>query len=171
MGRHYFGDITGKFWFAIQSSDDVERICDITDTPIYEYHVCGCEVEDHTHLSFCKHCYNTYKEHLTAALEEDAIEDDHEPLYTETSMIRYTLTKEEHLSQITNFIETVKDTPLFSKFTLSIDTKDNYYEYTLERHTTELSTAELITLARFCLASQIAKCFKEQDTCCFDAET
>ena len=22
MGRHYFGDINGKFWFAVQSSDD-----------------------------------------------------------------------------------------------------------------------------------------------------
>ena len=24
MGRHYDGDIEGKFWFAVQSSDDGE---------------------------------------------------------------------------------------------------------------------------------------------------
>lgn len=35
MGRYYNGDIDGKFWFAVQSSDAADRFGVIGDTPNY----------------------------------------------------------------------------------------------------------------------------------------
>ena len=35
MGRYYNGDINGKFWFAIQSSDDAEQFGAIPHEPGY----------------------------------------------------------------------------------------------------------------------------------------
>ena len=35
MGRYYSGDIDGKFWFAVQSSDAADRFGVIGDTPNY----------------------------------------------------------------------------------------------------------------------------------------
>jgi hypothetical protein len=35
MGRHYNGDIEGKFWFAVQSSNAADRFGVTGDTPDY----------------------------------------------------------------------------------------------------------------------------------------
>ena len=45
MGRYYSGDINGKFWFAVQSSNAADRFGSIGYTPPYlEYYY----DEDHT---------------------------------------------------------------------------------------------------------------------------
>ena len=33
MGRFYWGDIKGKFWFGVQDSDDVENLVNIQPPP------------------------------------------------------------------------------------------------------------------------------------------
>ena len=44
MGRYYWGDIEGKFWFAVQSSDDASnfgvdgKYYEKTGTIDYEFH-------------------------------------------------------------------------------------------------------------------------------------
>lgn len=39
MGRYYSGDIEGKFWFGVQSSNDADHFGVIGQTPNYlEYH-------------------------------------------------------------------------------------------------------------------------------------
>jgi len=35
MGRYYYGDIEGKFWFAVQSSNSADRFGVIGETPSY----------------------------------------------------------------------------------------------------------------------------------------
>ena len=49
MGRYYSGDIEGKFWFAVQSSDCADRFGSTGTTPSYlEYYF------DNDHLSDVK---------------------------------------------------------------------------------------------------------------------
>ena len=38
MGRYYSGDINGKFWFGVQSSDAADRFGRIGGTPSYLYY-------------------------------------------------------------------------------------------------------------------------------------
>jgi hypothetical protein len=46
MGRYYYGDIEGKFWFAVQSSDSADRFGVIGATPSYlEYWFSDSDLE------------------------------------------------------------------------------------------------------------------------------
>lgn len=51
MGRYYSGDIEGKFWFAVQSSDAASRFGGVESEPAYidyyfdEEHLEGVEAE------------------------------------------------------------------------------------------------------------------------------
>ena len=72
MGRYYNGDIEGKFWFGVQSSNDADYF--------------GCEGESH-HISYyyheghldkvkegikdCKNCLGEYKKHLDNFFKTD----------------------------------------------------------------------------------------------------
>ena len=66
MGREYFGDISGKFGVAIQSSSDIENLINIEYLNEYEWYGCHCFIEC-TELSelnkkkFCDSCYDTEK--------------------------------------------------------------------------------------------------------------
>ena len=55
MGRYYWGDIEGKFWFGVQSSNDVENLLNITSQPgSLIWHGCGCVVDfDQKNDEFC----------------------------------------------------------------------------------------------------------------------
>lgn len=55
MGRYYQGDISGKFWFAVQPSNDVENLCNIKGTIDFNWIECGCIVENFND-TFCKNC-------------------------------------------------------------------------------------------------------------------
>ena len=56
MGRYYWGDIEGKFWFGVQSSSDVENLINITAQPgNMIWHGCGCVVDfDQKYNEYCK---------------------------------------------------------------------------------------------------------------------
>lgn len=43
MGRHYFGQISGKFWFGFQNSDDASCF-GVDYTPVRNFYVCSCEL-------------------------------------------------------------------------------------------------------------------------------
>ena len=47
MGRYYYGDIEGKFWFAVQSSDAADRFGVIGEEPHYlEYDFTEDDLEE-----------------------------------------------------------------------------------------------------------------------------
>jgi hypothetical protein len=54
MGRYYYGNISGKFWFGIQSSLDPQNL-GCTYTNLYEYQICGCICDD-KNISYCMSC-------------------------------------------------------------------------------------------------------------------
>ena len=66
MGRYYWGDIEGKFWFGVQSSSDVENLINITAQPgSLIWHGCGCVVDfDQKNDTYCKDCYESKEDFL-----------------------------------------------------------------------------------------------------------
>ena len=100
MGRYYYGQISGKFWFGIQNSDDATNF-GVDYKNIYYFYACNCQIYDgvdedvdedddedvdenlgtdivrvHDKI-YCKDCYSSYEEHLQAIIEEGIeIEDD-----------------------------------------------------------------------------------------------
>ena len=46
MGREYFGDIYGKFCFAIQNSADIQNLITIEYEKDYLWHGCNCYLDE-----------------------------------------------------------------------------------------------------------------------------
>ena len=78
MGRFYYGDICGKFWFACQPSDDATDLGGDMEL-MYRFYVCGCEynfieklddAQEVYNEDYCSSCFSSYKEHLEAVLDE-----------------------------------------------------------------------------------------------------
>jgi hypothetical protein len=79
MGRYYSGSISGKFWFAIQDSDDASNF-GVEHKYLYYYHVCGCEYQESNPNLYCTSCYPSYEEHMKDIIEND-IEDHHNQMW------------------------------------------------------------------------------------------
>ena len=74
MGRFYYGDIKGKFWFGVQESEDASHF-GVEAEENYCYLVCGCCYEEGD--SYCKACYSSKEEHYEATKEDcDGVEQD-----------------------------------------------------------------------------------------------
>ena len=90
MGRYYWGDIEGKFWFAVQSSDDISNLvstpyrepfywegctCQINKADdIWEY--CNDDCEQDCHHIFCHDCFTDKKEHIELINDECGYDSD-----------------------------------------------------------------------------------------------
>lgn len=103
MGRFYTGDISGKFWFGVQASDDADHF-GVEGEVICRWYGCGCEVECFHNDSYCEDCYNSLEEHIEDAKEsfeensdcsesdedtEDEDEDEEENLSSATTNLYY----------------------------------------------------------------------------------
>jgi len=66
MGRYYSGDIDGKFWFAVQSSDDADFFGVVGETPDYlNYYFDEDNLEDvKIGIEKCKSELGEYKEKI-----------------------------------------------------------------------------------------------------------
>jgi len=73
MGRYYNGDIDGKFWFAVQSSDDAEFFGVTGETPNYlEYYFDEENLEEIKQgISECLKQLGEYKEKLDYFFKEN----------------------------------------------------------------------------------------------------
>ena len=169
MGRYYTGQISGKFWFAIQDSYDASYF-GVEPEDIWNYHVCLCYLSksdiDIEKNMYCEDCYTSYLEHLEA-MKEDEIDDDHTWALSE-SEVNY------------NFDESDKETLLekisdlegkVGKYMDSYKIQDNDgdigYDYSVPKDVTE---EELPLIAKLCLGKQIAYCLEKNGTCSFTAE-
>ena len=94
MGRYYNGTISGKFWFGVQSSQDLSNFKDENfeePNELYYYYECGCTVEC-INYTYCANCYKSYNDHYNAYLDNLLYEDDK-------------INIEENISYLTNIIE------------------------------------------------------------------
>ncbi len=94
MGRYYNGTISGKFWFGVQSSNDLSNFKDKNfEEPeeLYYYYVCECKVE-YIQYKYCSNCYKSYNAHYKAYLDNKLDSDD-------------TIDENSSISYLTNIIE------------------------------------------------------------------
>ena len=101
MGRFYSGDINGKFWFGIQSSDDISNILDIDSEMVCEWYGCGCTLHDDNNEDneFCIECYNNKEDFLLNASEEMEADGSSVP-YRETNEIVYYISSSQYLKPL-----------------------------------------------------------------------
>ena len=92
MGREYWGDIEGKFGFGVQSCNDIQNLINIDYEIQYRYLVCRC-IKEENDLNYCKFCYDSYNDHLTAALKEEYLEEDEKTLFEEDNTIIFIINK------------------------------------------------------------------------------
>jgi len=109
MGREYFGDISGKFGFGLQSSCDIESLINITYTKEYEWYGCFCNIEeeDINKEKYCIGCYGCYEDHYEAV--SDDIDEGNTTLFFETSYILYNISYDEHYEQLIESLNNLKE--------------------------------------------------------------
>jgi hypothetical protein len=101
MGRFYNGDINGKFWFGVQSSDDISNLLDIDSEMVCEWYGCGCTLHDDNNEDneFCIECYNNKEDFLLNASEEMEADGSSVP-YHETNEIVYYISSSQYLKPL-----------------------------------------------------------------------
>ena len=176
MGRYYYGDIAGKFWFACQSSYDAENIGGIVSVGRMVYMICNCEYEHSAH-KYCHICYDSYEEHLKDLREDDFITKDNipgdnQPLIWKNSEVDCYF-DEGSLEIVEEHIKTLyeKIGHLIEDFTM--ENEENSYEYDIDWNEEYLdidTKKEEELVARYCLARQVAQCIKDKGECHFYGE-
>lgn len=78
MGRYYSGDIEGKFWFAVQSSEDASFFGGSESEPNYLNYYFGTNDLDDIKkgISTCKKELGTYKKKLKKFFKENSYYND-----------------------------------------------------------------------------------------------
>ena len=107
MGRFYSGDISGKFWFGVQSSDDIGELVSYTPVQHNIWKSCGCYVdEDEPEGKYCKGCFNSLDTHISAVEEEEDYDDG--LLYIEDQEIIYQLDEDTHYQELLDSMNKLK---------------------------------------------------------------
>jgi hypothetical protein len=174
MGRYYFGTISGKFWFAIQSSDDPSYFKnDVSFSgPLkcFEYASCCCFVEDMKN-NYCKECFSSYEEHFEQLDDDDKLNYPSDcALVYENNYIKYYFYEYE-LNFIINKLNIINKEMTIDinklGFNLIKDEKD-CIEYNIDNDEyLESITDEdqLNLIARWCLGKQIEKSILDKGYC------
>ena len=163
MGRRYYGDINGTFWFALQNSDDasyfgVEAECH------YEFHECGCSIEiyDPDDQLYCTSCYDSLEEHRAK------IEDEQTWFLRELSF-HFSKDDEALLQERLNELSLQVGQFMYG-YTIEGD-EEFTYDYTIPDECNTIITSEQrAQIARLCLGKLIAHCVSKQGECSFFAE-
>ena len=164
MGRYYYGNISGKYWFAIQSTG---CMCNYGaySNPVYEYKCCHCEIED-KYNPYCIKCYTSLEEHKKDVLEENEDEDeDVSELYEETSYEEYCIDRDDFEEFMKPVIE--KHREWFNSIAEITFEGDTEIEYDVELKKRENDIDNIGLLADYCMMLQIQKWFdkNDDDTC------
>ena len=164
MGRYYYGDINGKFWFGIQGSGDARHF-DAGEIVNHHFHVCGCVVENPHEEAFCEDCYESLEEHLDEMKEEG---EEESKTWYEGEGANYECLDIDAVQAKIDELEAQVGCHIGS-FTI---TEDFDYDLTETEYETisHLSDDEKALIARLCLGKQILACMKVNGTCSFYAE-
>ena len=112
MSRDYYGDISGKFYYEFQESNDIENLINISCENEYIWYCCNCDIDENElgKESFCKHCYSSYEEHFQQVKEyyEWDKENLNGRLYLKLPYLNYTILKTEHYESLLEKIEELK---------------------------------------------------------------
>lgn len=111
MGRFYHGSIEGKFWFGVQSSDDISNLVTIKHVQSYCWKSCNCcaeiDIDSYNEDMYCNDCYESKEEHEESVIE-DYGENDDNCLYYEEQSISYHLDKDSHYDELKQNMDNLK---------------------------------------------------------------
>lgn len=178
MGRYYYGNIVGKFWFGVQSSDDPENLCCINNGYQIIYKVCHCEcinqnIQENQHENeFCRDCFDSKKQHWNSVVEEDP-DDASNLCYEIDEAITKWVAYASDVPKIHNILTEIDEKIHIYKYIRGIDySEDDGYEMEIKfsEENTNKDVDEL--LARYVLGSQIVHYFRKtnNETCEFYGE-
>jgi hypothetical protein len=190
MGRYYYGNINGKFWFGIQSSAPLDEYGGREIGCECFFRSCHCQCddqeysEDNTPLNddYCQNCFKSLEEHKKAVADEykedhPDEEPDEEDLYLWEfgNMYNWEITRDEFKEHCEEHIE--RNKKWFHKYIKSMTfDKDGDYEYDFEYADDEEKLEkcdELGKLADLCFMKQVEAYFEnepEQEVCGWSAE-
>lgn len=152
MGRYYNGQISGKFWFGVQASNDANNFgVEGTDEPNYKF-TCGCEdfedngLHDDAYSGNCDTCHCEFK-----------CEDE------EATYIAFHF-DEENIEDIQKVLDDIKN--ILPDIPMPIFDEDSDFEYEFIYDNNE----HLELQARWCLGQQILACIVHLGECEFSCE-
>ena len=178
MGRYYYGNITGKFWFAVQSSSPMKQFGAVELKSRIEYLVCGCGCEFDgdapSDNAYCSECYESHEQHLAEVVEQEADDEITETWRANEGCGEWEFAREDFELNGIAFINQHQE--FFDRHVASITfNKEDSYDYDFEY--TEggdpLTKEEDELLADLCMLKQIQKFFDEnpdEDSCDWEAE-
>jgi len=181
MGRYYSGNISGKFWFALQDSRDADHFGGKSYQE-YHYYGCNCSIENDSvdlldNKSFCTTCYASYKDHFENTIEERKNDKDNkknkDKLYYESEELYYEFDEADisYVEKVVNSLE--KECGKYiSKYDIedSGDNEDITYKVELSEHITNIPNDRLEKVARLCLGKQILHSLNTYGSCGFSTE-
>jgi len=156
MGRYYYGDIEGKFWFGVQCTDCMESYGAYFQGNECVFGSCSCYVNgEDDGTDFCHDCFDSLEEHLKAIEEYDGV-----PVTStivETECAKYIIHRDIFEENGKPFIN--EHSELFMKCvkTFEID-KECHYDYVIVFNET---IKEASILADLCMLKQIEKFFED----------
>ena len=178
MGRHYNGDIIGKFWFGIQDSNDINNLITMDSYKYYIWKGCGCNA-DIEHSNYCTDCYKTIKEHIDYVTSTDNYED--ECLYGEECCQDYIIDTTHYQELVDNMNELKKeindeiieefdkipqDDNILDAFTGVFDNSLALLNSIIKEKQEKLEKKKLeILVARYTLGYQIEYCLRKTGVC------
>ena len=171
MGRFYNGDICGKFWFGIQSSDDAESF-GVDPYLEYTFFGCGCGATEYSNdeKPYCKYDYTSFEDQMDKTKEDRSYYEDEDKNRTfyQSEEVRYEFSKND-LSTLNETLNTLENN--YAKFIDQYKIKDNYDEISYCMKTiNNPSNEDLVYVAQLCLGRQIKYCLEKKGQCCFFAE-
>jgi hypothetical protein len=121
MGRFYSGDIEGKFWFGVQSSDDISNLVSCKYQEYLYWEGCGCTIENEDDVwkfceedceedcedVYCHECFENKEEHIERWEEEGGYEEG-ERLYREGNELVYPI-DEDYLDELKENLKKIED--------------------------------------------------------------
>lgn len=159
MGRYYNGQISGKFWFAVQCSLDASHF-GVEPTDVYRFYGCDCVFEQKVpeRDAYCDSCYCSFDEHLKDSPPNSSV------TWCATNYVDYDFTDIDEVRKRVAFLEKRFGSRI-KKYTL-IDGDEIAYD--VETYSLSSRSAEYV--ARLCLGRQILYCMETKGRCCFRAE-
>ena len=166
MGRYYYGDIQGKFWFGVQSSDDASYF-GVEPEYLHEFRDCGCHIEIYeekhdglTNDLYCTECFSSLEEHREAVGEEQT-------WFLRELSFSFSTTDLPIIERKVTLLS--RQVGLFLRTYEIKDGDERSYEYTLCEGD-EISKKQKEELARLCLGKLILHCVITKGECRFFAE-
>ena len=159
MGRYYCGDISGKFWFAIQDSLDASYY-GVEPIDQYRFNDCGCQVESLEEKIYCSNCFDSYEDHIKESDNDKTYSLDNQVLY------EFNMNNIEYLKKMIDKLD-IK----YNKYMTNFKIVDNgEIEYDYEPTDPKPRQNQLKFIARLCLGKQILYCLEKNESCTFYAE-